>query len=281
MVNIPVALDKGAKLGSFTDAVGLTFKDNLLVIPASSAAPSGKALLRIVDETKDLGTTIIVKTGDCIGEGDKARAEVLAIKCSAGFTVKDFTSQAPSLGEVASTVSLDLGTLPDGAQVKITTSMDPDPLAARAFQLAATDSGLGNISIAYTINVEKTNLKNGTDIKSAAVTMVVGKDWVKENGGIEVIRIMRYDLETKAQQVLETRFRGYDEKGRAIFEGISPDGLSVFGLAGKKPVSTITEGSSRGWIIGLIAGMAIVVIAVWFYIAKRRKVRKGVKETSA
>jgi len=310
MVNIPVTLGEGAKLGSFTDAAGVTFKGNRLEIPAASATSGGKALLQIVDETGDLGTTIIIETGECIGTGDKAYAEVRAIKSSAGFTVKDFTSENPSLGEVASTVNLELATLPDGAQVKITTSLEPDSQADSAFQLAATNAGLGDISIAYTINVEKTNLQNGADIRSAAITMVVGKDWVEANGGTDAIRIIRYNPETSTQQVLETAFLGYDEQGRAVFEGISPDGLSVFGLIGKKaetiqePAPQITQdepkatpepaqsglevvpagnsdqtpeaSSSKGWIIGLVIGIAAILAAAGFFIIRRRKQEKDI-----
>ena len=50
------------------------------------------------------------------------------------------------------------------------------------------ERGLEDISIAYTINIEKTNLENGTDIQSAAITMIVGKDWVEANGGIEAVK---------------------------------------------------------------------------------------------
>ncbi len=44
------------------------------------------------------------------------------------------------------------------------------------------------------------------------------------------------------KQMLETRFPGYDDedKGRALFEGLSLEGLSVFALVGVKPVTTPT-----------------------------------------
>jgi hypothetical protein len=277
-VNIPVALNSGEKLGSFTDAAGLTYKDNRLEIPASSAVPGGKSLLRISDESGDLGTKIIIETGDCIGSGDQACAKVLAIKSSAGFAVKDFTAQNPSLGEVASTVALDLATLPDGAQVKITTSMEPDPAAASAFQLAVVKAGLSDISIAYTINIEKTNLQNGTDIRSASITMAAGKDWVEANGGTGSVQIIRYDPATGTQQVLKTSFLGYDAEGRAIFEGASPDGLSIFGLTGiKQPVVVTTtvnqvldakkDSSGIWWATGL----AILAAALFIWYLKRKK----------
>jgi hypothetical protein len=39
------------------------------------------------------------------------------------------------------------------------------------------------MTIAYTINIEKTNLANGSDIISASVIMVAGREWVEANGG--------------------------------------------------------------------------------------------------
>jgi hypothetical protein len=239
-VNIPVELGPGETLGSFTDAAGLTFENNRLTIPSSSLTTEGRSMLRIEDDGGDLGTFIIIETGEAIGNGNRATANVLAIHSGAGLSEKDFTSDNPELGEVASGVSLDLNTLPEGARVVITTTMTADPEASSAFQLAAVDSGNGDMSIAYTINVEKTNLQNGTDIASASITMVVGPEWVNANGGVDVIRIYRHDPETGTNQVLETHFLGYDEEGRAVFEGISPDGLSVFALVGQKPVPATT-----------------------------------------
>ncbi len=231
-VNIPVALDEGATLDSFTDPNGVTFKDNTLVIPSQSAE-TGSYRFQIVDEEKALQSALTIKTGDATGTGTTAVAEVLSINAYAEFTTKDFTSEDSSLGEVASTVTLDLNTLPVDAEVKITTSLESDTEAQSAFQLAATAAGMGNFATAYVINITKTNLENDTDIQSANIIMKVGTGWVETHGGVDEIKIYRFDPESGEQQILETQCLGYDEQGRAIFEGVSPDGLSVFGLIGK------------------------------------------------
>ena len=231
-VNIPVALTEGATLASFTDPNGVTFKNNTLIIPSQSAE-AGSYRFQIVDEEKALQSTLTIKTGDATGTGTSAVAEVLSINADAEFTTKDFTSEDSSLGEVASTVTLDLNKLPVDAEVKITTSLESDTEAQSAFQLAATAAGIGNIDIAYVINITKTNLENDTDIQSANIIMKVGAEWVETHGGVDEIKIYRYDSETGEQQILETHFLGYDAQGRVIFEGVSPDGLSVFGLIGK------------------------------------------------
>lgn len=233
-VNIPVALGEGETLGSFTDAAGLTFENNRITIPGSSATAGGHGLLRIEDGNGDLGTFIIIETGEATGTGDRVTAPVVAIHSGAGFTGADFSAEDPALGQVASMLNLELNTLPDDARVTITTTRRPDENADSAFQLAAAGAGMGEVSIAYTINVEKTNLQNGVDIAAASVTMAAGPDWVTANGGTDAIRIIRYDPETGTQQVLETRYLGTDEAGRMLFEGISPDGLSAFALAGEK-----------------------------------------------
>jgi len=241
-VNIPVALDEGATLDSFTDPNGVTFEGNTLVIPSQSAE-NGSHRFQIVDEEKALQSTLTIKTGEATGTGNSAVAEVLSINADAEFTTRDFTSEDSSLGEVASTVTLDLNTLPVDAEVKITTSLEPDTKAQSAFQLSAAAAGVGDVDTAYVINVTKTNLENGTDIKSANIIMKAGAEWVETHGGVDEIKIYRFDPETGEQQILETHFLGYDEQGRDVFEGVSPNGLSVFGLVGKvkQPAKTTVK----------------------------------------
>jgi len=236
-VNIPVALEQDASLDSFTDASGLTFENNRLVIPTKSTASGRPALLQIIDDTGgDLGTSLIIETENAVGTGSEAHADVVSIKSNAGFAVKNFAADAPTLGEVASTVALDLNTLPQGAAIVITTALQPDPVADSAFQIAASSAQMESIDIAYTINIDKINLVNDSDIESATITMKVSAAWVAEHGGVDAIKILRFDPDASEQQVLETIFSGYDTEGRAVFEGISPSGLSVFALVGKTMV---------------------------------------------
>jgi len=77
---------------------------------------------------------------------------------------------------------------------------------------------------------------------------------------------------------LKTSFLGYDAEGRAIFEGASPDGLSIFGLTGiKQPVVVTTtvnqvldakkDSSGIWWATGL----AILAAALFIWYLKRKK----------
>jgi len=132
------------------------------------------------------------------------------------------------------------------------------------------------------------------DIQSA------GSDWVEAHGGKDSIRIMRYDSLTNSQQVLETRFAGYDAQGRAVFEGISPHGLSVFALAGL-PIEAVPEpvlvdepqdepvtvdnvemyhqagaddSSGISYILWIIIGiLAMLTVLIFVFYRKRKKAR--------
>ncbi|MFA4836961.1 MAG: Ig-like domain-containing protein, partial [Dehalococcoidia bacterium] len=151
----------------------------------------------------------------------------------------DFTTSDKTVGQVEATVKIELNTVPSGAQVQVQTARTPGIEVSSAFQLAATDSGMEIVDTAYVINVIKTDLRNGTDVKNATITMNVGSEWVAAHGGTNAVRIIRFDPATGTTQMLQTNFRGYDARGRAIFEGISLDGLSVFGLVAVKSAPAI------------------------------------------
>ena len=201
----------------------------------------------------------------------------MSVTTNSGFANRDFTAQNAKVGKVSSKVDIDINTLPNDASIKVTTSIVPDTEAGSAFQLVAGHGN--NINIAYAINVEKTNLQNGTDIRSATITMVVGPDWVNGNGGVKAVHIARYDPETKTTEVLDTTFTGYDAQGRAIFVGISPKGLSVFALVAQSPspdsaANTNKQSNKTIWIIGLTIGLVVILSVAVFLIINRRKKRK-------
>jgi hypothetical protein len=251
-----------------------------------------------------MDTSLVIRTGDCVGTGNQASAEVKSIQTISKYTDKDLSSEDPEVGNVSSTIGLTLATLPQEAKVSITTFLEPDTQASSAFQLAATGAGAGDFNVAYTINVQKTNLENDRDILDATITMVIGKEWVEANGGIENVYIIRFDFEKDIRQVLETKFMGYDAQGRAIFQALSPDGLSVFGLISfikpvvhpetsvptatplvtpvittpavttqAQPATPATEPSNWGLIISLIV-VVIAVILIVILVMRNSKDRK-------
>ncbi|MBN1190947.1 MAG: hypothetical protein JXA46_14425, partial [Dehalococcoidales bacterium] len=273
-LNIPVALEEGAVLAYFKDAAGIVFKDNRLEIPPSSVISGQGSMLQIVDNFGDLGTTFIIETENALGTGDGAVAGVISIKAKSGFSVRDFASVNHGQGTVASAICLDIKTLPEMARVKITTLLEADLETVTAFRAAAASAGPEDISIAYIINIESTNLDNTTHLNCADITMGVSRTWVESRGGAGAVRIFRYDPQAGNRQVLETIFLGYDENGRALFEGHSSDGLSMFGLIG-----TTEKSIFQWWIIVLALIVAVFLIAaVWFFVImrKRRKGKKGI-----
>jgi hypothetical protein len=140
-------------------------------------------------------------------------------------------------------VSAWLKTLPEGASIKITITRTLSEDAQSGFELAATEGSTSIVDVAYAIEVEKTNLENATDIGEATITMKVDQAYVAEHGENNIV-IFRYDAETEQREMLETTLVGYDDAGRAIFQAISPNGLSVFGLvalaAPLRPAPTAT-----------------------------------------
>ena len=277
VLSIPITLQEGNKLQSLADSVGLAYQNNELLLPASSITSNGRAMLQVFDDFGELETTFIITTSDFVGSGSKAIANIISIRTVSGFAVKDFTKEDPYLGEVASSISLELDYLPDSSKVKIATRLGPGENANGAFQLVAIDAGMGVISVAYVIDIEKTNLENKTDIKSATVTMIADREWVEANGGIEAIRIIRYDPDNGGKQVLDTTFQGYDDKGRAIFKGYSPDGLSIFGLVGEKPDDLTLPTNFSWWWLSILLVAAIVLVIFWFILFKKQQ-QEGEKE---
>jgi len=267
-INIPVTLEKDGTLDSFTDDSGLIFADNRLVIPATVAAGMTN-MIRVVDEEGIVLGQLVIETKEAVGTGSTATAEVESILVHTQFTERDFTVEDPALGEVQSSIQLTLSRLPREAEVKVTTALEADPQAQSVFQLLANSVGMKDVDVAYVINISKTNLENDTDIKNAAIIMKAGTEWVEAHGGVNEIKIFRYDPETQEQEILETSFIGHDEQGRAIFEGISPNGLSVFGLMGIAP-GAMTAPFNWPLIVGIIAGVIIVAgLIVFFSIRKK------------
>jgi PGF-pre-PGF domain-containing protein len=148
-----------------------------------------------------------------------------------------------SVGTVSASVSANLTGLPQGAGLTTTVSQNISADAESAFQLAATADGLTLGDVAYTMNIVKTNLDNGQDIAGATIRMAVSPAWVTAHGGVDAIRIIRF-AEDGTKEVLATTLVGTDASGNLVFEAVSPNGLSIFGLAAATAASQPTQASS-------------------------------------
>ncbi|ADN35976.1 PKD domain containing protein [Methanolacinia petrolearia DSM 11571] len=132
------------------------------------------------------------------------------------------------LGNVSGSVDIELNDLPEDSGLEVTIEKGNSG-SGTAFQIAASSSGLNVDNVAYTMNIVKSNLTNGKEIKEARITMSVPESWVEANGGIESIKIIRIAEDGK-KEVLNTTYIG-TSNGIMTFEGYSPNGLSMFGLA--------------------------------------------------
>jgi len=183
-----------------------------------------------------------------------------------------------SIGRVEASFTAQLPGLPMGAQITVGVSETvPDEIWALISQAASLE-GFDLEAVAYIIEVEKTNL---TSTGPAKVRMSIPESWVLEHGGIEAIRIARIS-DAGEPSILRTTLYGRNERGDLVFEGDSPEGLSVFGMISVKaktmanptaPVQgtslsnpIIFIGAAIAWI-GTNAPLVGVVIAVVVTIA--------------
>jgi hypothetical protein len=168
-----------------------------------------------------------------------------------------------------------------GSMITTTLSEPINEEHNKGFENALKKDGKDIQSVDYTMTVTKTNI---TTSHSSNITMTASPEWVEENGGVDSIYIVRLGDDGK-QQVLKTRFIGYDEKGNMIFEAESPDGLSVFGLvsakateeklaedknatvvAVSKPAMSVNVGMA-GWLLAIIQENPIILVIVVALIA--------------
>ena len=149
------------------------------------------------------------------------------------------------LGNVSGSVNIELNDLPEDSGLEVTIEKGNSGNGT-AFQIAASSSGLNVDNVAYTMNIVKSNLTNGKEIKEARITMSVPESWVEANGGIESIKIIRI-AEDGRKEVLDTTYIG-TSSGIMTFEGYSPNGLSMFGLAAttEQPPATLASIPASG-----------------------------------
>lgn len=130
------------------------------------------------------------------------------------------------IGQVTSSFTAGLASLPSNSEITTTIAEPVDPLVVEAFQHAVVLDGDEIQSIAYTMTIQKTNV---AATLPATITMSVPAGWVTAHGGINAIVIGRI-ADDQTTTILKTSFSGYDQNGNMEFIADSPDGLSVFAL---------------------------------------------------
>jgi PGF-pre-PGF domain-containing protein len=164
-------------------------------------------------------------------------------------TTEPVTAPIASVGTPTVQISLNMSAMPGTtAAITQTITKDPDAAAQSSFSLYASSAGKQIDDIAYTLNVQKTNLANAGDggiIQSATLTMTVSKTWVDAHGGVDALAVLRR-AEDGTTQILMPTVSGPDASGIYTLTIISPNGLSTFSLASVSAVSSGTSGGSSG-----------------------------------
>ena len=257
-LTIPLALAEGQTLTSFDD-------------PASGIQVSGDKLSITLRDAGDHRVMSVL--GDIVevrGEGESTTLVTQNVVLKSEEFSLDFSPADEKVGRVTASFQVRLKNLSEDAFVQTSISKEPDPEYRNAFDLVAqtTDTVVGDI--AYTLNVSKVNLDNGTNLGEGVITMKVGRDWA-ERYGIDNVTIMRRS-EDGVCQILPTLFLGF-ENGQAVFQATSPDGLSVFALTALVPLSS----AATVWVpvAGGIAGGGGVVSSLVYYFIRRKRSREA------
>lgn len=225
-VVLPVGLAIGSDLTSFEDkASGITIKEGKLTLPVRDI--NGDITMQI---TGDISLTE--------GTGNSAVATLKkgTIKLKISDQVVDMSLADPSIGEAMVGFTSELAQIPDGAQLAVIPKKSLSPDAYIGFEALANKTELSIADVAMVVEVNRTNLKNGTHVGSTTAQLRVGSDWVNTVGGVSAIQIAR-QADDGFMELLETEFVGKDAQGRMMFEGISPSGFSVFALIALAPES--------------------------------------------
>jgi hypothetical protein len=165
----------------------------------------------------------------------------------------------PGVGVVSGSVEAGLDSISEGAEVNLTLAKPKDK-DILAFEAAMIKEGRELEAVAFTMTVKKTNI---TATGPATITMTVPPDWVARNGGITAVSIVR-TADDGTTQVLPTTFVGIDFKtGNLVFEALSKDGLSVFGLVTAKASVVEKEENPNATVV--VASKSMVSTNVGMY----------------
>jgi len=176
----------------------------------------------------------------------------------------DFTELDASIGKCAVQIGLDVRDAPEGAAIEIAAMKTLPAKVNPGFEVVASETGMSILDVAYVIQVDKSNLAT-ENMGSATITLKVGRSWV-EHYGVGNIRVLR--LNEGAGQALPTSFVGY-EGDLAVFQAVSEDGLSYFGLVAISPVASGIDWTLVGSILGGTVPIAAAIAGTLIYRRKR------------
>jgi hypothetical protein len=143
-----------------------------------------------------------------------------------------------SIGNVSGSVKAILSSLTERGAVKTTIQGNVSHETEAQFQTITYKNNLEIQSIAYTLDVRKSNIPQ---TGAANITMSIPPSWVDRYGGKDTVRIIRISEETGTSELLDTVYMGLDPNGNMVFRGDSPNGSSLFGLLTAKATAMEQE----------------------------------------
>jgi hypothetical protein len=195
-------------------------------VPATEKAGSAVSVRGETIVISQPGLDIIVQAQ---GIGFGPEGTITGTIQSVGIATAPVTADI-GIGQVSTSIDASVSTIPTGASVTTTISEKVSSDTQSAFQAAAAQSNLQVQAVAYTMAVSKTNLDT---TGPATITMTSPAAWVNQHGGHSAIQIARIS-DLGVAGMLATSYRGMDSAGNMVFEGLSPDGLSIFGMISAK-----------------------------------------------
>ena len=161
---------------------------------------------------------------------------------------------APDVNGASASLVVNFSKPPSDGSLDFSILPQPDPDVDTQFALGAINSNYDITDIAYVLAVDRHNIENtvytienGTgkevpvtqgNVQNALIVMKVSPDWVSAHGGVDAVKILRYDNGTA--EVLDTHYVG-TENGQMVFEGVSPKGLSQFALTSVTSLSMVAH----------------------------------------
>jgi hypothetical protein len=257
------------------DSHGIDLSVNGLSIAAGSIVTVNGNLVTITTPT----FTLVYTTGKLTESKGVLTSQDVG---SMTLTTESVEADIPGVGEVSGSVESGIESISsDNATVNITLAK-PETKDILAFSEALKKAGQDMDAVAFTMTVTKSNI---TANLPAKITMTVPPDWVARNGGISAVSIVR-TADDGTTQVLPTTFAGIDFKtGNLVFEALSKDGLSVFGLVTAKasaveqaeqPNTTVvavskpamsTNVGMYAWLMGIVEQNPVIIVIVLVVVA--------------
>jgi hypothetical protein len=177
--------------------------------------------------------------------------QVVTVSQKGRMVVTPLKATTESMPEAKASWSAEIVNDPDGGG-KISTgiiSTIPDNVI-ESYRASLAGQGLDVASVAYAIRVTKDEHIGAT--RDGIITMTAPQQWVMNNGGENLVRILRIS-DDGAAELLKTSFSGYDkDSGYLTFQGESPNGLCSFTLLAVKPAEggAITSQESAPLLMG-------------------------------